>query len=197
MDDWIKNMRNRLKGCFKLNRVMVSDYTLEQYIDYLKRVEGYANKVGEKFYPYDSPEGGLKTIGYGYKLKTLEEQNTYEKTGLSEREVQDLLRHEAQLSFIKAKNFCISRNRKWSDVDDRLKYALADYCFNLGGLEKFPTTAKFLMHNNVDGVLEDDPGRPGFKQYERVFRDPEGKRRRLGRNKEFYKEFLQPYMEQA
>jgi hypothetical protein len=30
-----------------------------------------------------------------------------------------------------------------------------------------------------------------------VFRDPEGKRRRLGRNKEFYNEFLKPYMEKA
>ena len=57
-------MRFRPLACFKLNRVMVSDYTLEEYIDYLKRVEGYANKVGDKFFPYDSPEGGLKTIGY-------------------------------------------------------------------------------------------------------------------------------------
>ena len=105
--------------------------------------------------------------------------------------------HEAQISVIKAKNYCISNDRKWTDVDDRMKYALADYCFNLGSLKKFPTTAKFLMHNNVHGAVEDDPGRPGFKQYERVFTDPEGKRRRLGRNKEFYKEFLQPYMEQV
>ena len=190
-------MRIRRNHNSKLGRVMKSNYTLDKYIVYLKRVEGYKNRVGDTFYPYEAPEGGLKTIGYGYKLKTLEEQNTYEKTGLSEREVEDLLLHEAQLSVVKAKNFCVSRDRKWSDVDDRLKYALADYCFNLGGLRKFPTTAKFLMHNNVDGVLEDDPGRPGFKQYERVFRDPEGKRRRLGRNKEFYKEFLQPYTEQA
>ena len=134
-------MRFRPLACFKLNRVMVSDYTLEEYIDYLKRVEGYANKVGGKFYPYDSPEGGLKTIGYGYKLKRLEEQNTYEKTGLSEREVEDLLLHEAQISFVKAKNHCISNNRKWTDVDDRMKYALSDYCFNLGSLKKIPTTA--------------------------------------------------------
>ena len=39
-------MRHRPLAFFKLNRVMVSDYTLEKYIDYLKRVEGYSNKVG-------------------------------------------------------------------------------------------------------------------------------------------------------
>ena len=176
---------------------MVSEYKIEDYLGYLKRVEGYANKVGDRFFPYDSPEGGLKTIGYGYKLKTLEEQNTFEKTGLSEKEVEDLLWHEAQVSLLKAKNYCLSKNAKWTEVDDRLKYALADFCFNLGGLKKFPTTAKHLMKNNVEGSIEDDPGRPGFKQYERVFRDPEGKRRRLGRNKEFYNEFLKPYMEKA
>ena len=54
-------------------------YSLNEYIDYLKRVEGYDNKVGDKFYPYDSPEGGLKTIGYGYKIKTLEETITFIK----------------------------------------------------------------------------------------------------------------------
>lgn len=131
----------------------------------------------------------MKTIGYGYKLKRLEEQNTYEKTGLSEREVEDLLLHEAQISFVKAKNYCISNNRKWTDVEDRMKYALSDYCFNLGSLKKFPTTAKFLMHNNVEGALEDDPGRPGFKQYERVFKDPEGKKEDWVEIKNFIKNF--------
>ena len=190
-------MRFRPLGCFKLQRVMVSEYKIEDYLGYLKRVEGYANKVGDRFFPYDSPEGGLKTIGYGYKLKTLEEQNTFEKTGLSEKEVEDLLWHEAKVSLLKAKNYCLSKNAKWTEVDDRLKYALADFCFNLGGLKKFPTTAKHLMKNKVEGAIEDDPGRPGFKQYERVFVDTEGKRQKLGRNKEFYNEFLKPYMEKA
>ena len=62
---------------------------------------------------------------------------------MSEREVEDLLLHEAQLSVVKAKNFCVSRDRKWSDVDDRLKYALADYCFNLGA-KKVPNYCKIL-----------------------------------------------------
>ena len=97
---------------------MVSEYKIEDYLGYLKRVEGYANKVGDRFFPYDSPEGGLKTIGYGYKLKTLEEQNTFEKTGLSEKEVEDLLWHEAQVSLLKAKNYCLSNNAKWTKVDD-------------------------------------------------------------------------------
>ena len=67
----------------KLRRVMKSNYTLDKYIVYLKRVEGYKNRVGDTFYPYESPEGGLKTIGYGYKIKSLEEQNVLEKTGMS------------------------------------------------------------------------------------------------------------------
>ena len=80
-------------------------YSIKEYIDYLKRVEGYANKVGDKFFPYDSPEGGLKTIGYGYKIKTLEEQNTLEKTGLSTTEVEEILQEEAEKSYRGAQKF--------------------------------------------------------------------------------------------
>jgi len=197
LDDWIKNMRNRRFLCNKLQRVMVSDYTLEQYIDYLKRVEGYENKVGDRFYPYPSPEGGLKTIGYGYKIKTIEEQNELEEKGMSVADVQKTLEHEAKVSFDKARAYCSFKEMSWDKVDARLQYALADYCFNLGSLKKFPTTAKYLLMNNVEGAMEDDPGRPGFKQYERVYRNTMGERKPLGRNKEFYKEFLKPYLEKA
>ena len=98
-------------------------YSLNEYIDYLKRVEGYDNKVGDKFYPYDSPEGGLKTIGYGYKIKTLEEQNTLEKTGLSSTEVDDLLLEEAEHSYQKAKKFCEQKNYNWEATELRLRFA--------------------------------------------------------------------------
>ena len=69
----------------KFFRDMASNYTLDEYINYLKRVEGYKNKVGDKFFPYDSPEGGLKTIGYGYKIRTDKEELLLEAKGLTER----------------------------------------------------------------------------------------------------------------
>jgi len=187
-------MRFRVLSGIKFFRDMVSNYTLEEYLGYLKRVEGFKNKVGENFYPYDSPEGGLKTIGYGYKIKTLSEQNALEKAGMSIQEVENTLEIEAQLSLVKAKKYCIAKGAKWDEVDDRLKYSLADYCFNIGNLRGFPTTSKCLMNNDVEGALEDDPTREGFKHYERVYKDPEGNRKPLGRNKEFYKEFLEPYL---
>ena len=174
---------------------MVSDYTLEKYIDYLKRVEGFANKVGEIYYPYDSPEGGLKTIGYGYKIKTLSEQNALDKAGMTQREVDTKLNHEAIISYQKAKNYCYTKNVKRKTVHDRMKYALSDYCFNLGSLKKFPTTAKCLMNNDVKGAMDDDPTREGFQHYERIYTDPVGNKVRLGRNKTFYNEFLEPYLE--
>ena len=188
-------MRFRVLSGSKFFRDMVSDYTLEEYLGYLKRVEGFKNKVGEIFYPYDSPEGGLKTIGYGYKIRTLAEQNALEKAGMSILEVEHTLETEAILSLVSAKNYCIVKGAKWKNVDDRLKYALADYCFNIGNLKGFPTTSKCLMNNDVKGAIEDDPTREGFKHYERVYKDPKGNRKPLGRNKEFYKEFLQPYLE--
>tara|TARA_X000001388_G_scaffold74336_1_gene67169 strand:- start:304 stop:864 length:561 start_codon:yes stop_codon:yes gene_type:complete len=171
-------------------------YSLNEYIDYLKRVEGYDNKVGDKFYPYDSPEGGLKTIGYGYKIKTLEEQNTLEKTGLSSTEVDDILLEEAEHSYQKAKKFCEQKNYNWEATELRLRFALADICFNVGSLKDFPTTTKSLVNNNVAGAIADDPGRTGFKHYERTFRDKHGVRRTLARNKIFYREFLKPYVEE-
>ena len=187
-------MRFRVLSGSKFFRDMVSTYTLEKYLSYLKRVEGFKNKVDDTFYPYDSPEGGLKTIGYGYKIKTLSEQNALIKGGMSILEVEQTLETEALMSLVKAKNYCIAKNEKWKEVDDRLKYALADYCFNIGNLRGFPTTSKCLMHNDIKGAIEDDPTREGFKHYERVYRDTEGNRKTLGRNKEFYKEFLEPYL---
>tara|TARA_R100000700_G_C3174463_1_gene149109 strand:+ start:1246 stop:1833 length:588 start_codon:yes stop_codon:yes gene_type:complete len=194
LDDRIKNMRFRAITGVKFFRAMVSNYTLEQFIDYLKRVEGYKNKVGDRFFPYDSPEGGLKTIGYGYKIRTNKEQEQLEIDGMSEQEVEDVLRHEIEVSLSKAENYANKKNFAWEKVDERLKYALADYCFNIGSLKKFPTTSKCLMNNDVKGAIEDDPTREGFKHYERIFKDSSGKRQRLGRNKEFYKEFLEPYI---
>jgi len=187
-------MRFRAITGVKFFRAMVSNYTLEQFIDYLKRVEGYKNKVGDRFFPYDSPEGGLKTIGYGYKIRTDKEQEQLEIDGMSEQEVEDVLRHEIEVSLSKAEHYANKNNFEWEKVDERLKYALADYCFNIGSLKKFPTTSKCLMNNDVKGAIEDDPTREGFKHYERIFKDSNGKRQRLGRNKEFYKEFLEPYI---
>ena len=89
-------MRLRMITGSKFFRAMVSNYTLEQFIDYLKRVEGYKNKVGDVFYPYDSPEGGLKTIGYGYKIRTDKEQLLLEAKGISEKEKELKLKHEAE-----------------------------------------------------------------------------------------------------
>ena len=70
-----------------------------------------------------------------------------EAKGISENEMEIKLMHEAELSLIKAKNYVIANNVDWRSVDDRLKYALADYCFNVGNLKGFPTTSKCLMFN--------------------------------------------------
>ena len=169
-------------------------YTKEEYISYLKRVEGYKNKVGDIFFPYDSPEGGLKTIGYGYKIKTREEQEHLEMYGLSSTEVEEQLSEEAEISFQKAQKFCEQKNYDWHKVDDKLKYALADICFNVGSLKQFPTTTKCLANNDVEGAVADDPGRKGFKHYERTFKDSNGNRKTLARNKIFFKEFLESYL---
>ena len=179
----------------KLRRVMKSNYTLDKYIVYLKRVEGYKNRVGDTFYPYESPEGGLKTIGYGYKIKSLEEQNVLEKTGMSDYEVEEKLIEEAGISLYKAERYCNKKNYDWSKIDKKLKYALADICFNVGSLRTFPTTTKCLSNNDVMGAVDDDPTRKGFKHYERTFKDADGNRRGLARNKIFYKEFLESYVE--
>jgi GH24 family phage-related lysozyme (muramidase) len=187
-------MRFRIKTGSKFFRDMASSYTLGEFISYLKKVEGFKNKVGDTFYPYDSPEGGLKTIGYGYKIRTLSEQSAFEKGGMSILEVEQTLENEAHMSLVKAKNYCIAKGTQWKKVDNRLKYALADYCFNIGNLKGFPTTSNCLMNNDVKGAIEEDPTREGFKHYERVYKDTKGNRKPLGRNKEFYKEFLEPYI---
>ena len=78
-------MRFRTMTGIKFFRDMSSRYTLEEFLIYLKKVEGFKNKIGDIFYPYDSPEGGLKTIGYGYKIKTYKEQLLLEAKGISEK----------------------------------------------------------------------------------------------------------------
>ena len=49
--------------------------------DFIKAVENPAQvgKKGDVWFPHDSPEGGLPTLGYGHKL-TLEENDNQQRS---------------------------------------------------------------------------------------------------------------------
>lgn len=179
-------------------------------IKYMKSVEnaGRIGYKGGKWYPHESPEGGLPTIAYGHKLKP-EEVVKFSK-GISEKDAESLLVRDLEL----AKNIVSNYHDKWKKeylqklqitakrnpdspqakfvsnmtidspifkLDRTQVEMLIDYAFNLGKLSGFP--------NFADAVFRKD-WTTAKAEYKRSYKDSAGVKHELGRNKDFYQTYL-------
>lgn len=152
-----------------------------KFIDYIKSVEN-GGKVGfknGKWFPHKSPEGGSRTIAYGHKIISGEENQF--SNGISDSAAEKLL--IADLSNAKRKVY--SDIKKMFSVqvplDFRQEEMLTDYTYNLGTLTGFPKFVRAVLNREWNTAK---------KEYVRSFKDSGGERHTLARNKAFFDVFL-------
>ena len=157
--------------------------------EFIKAVENPAQvgKKGDVWFPHDSPEGGLPTLGYGHKL-TLEEnedQLVYCINilhGCSDEEIDEILEEDIKAASSVAEK-CVPEFNTLSETKQDM---LIEFAFNLGyGLKQFKKFIKALIDDDWDTVK---------KEYKRFYRTPDGQLQEVkNRNEEFYKYFLSRY----
>jgi len=154
--------------------------------EFIKAVENPAQvgKKGDVWFPHDSPEGGLPTLGYGHKL-TLEEnedQLVYCINilhGCSDEEIDEILEEDIKAASSVAEK-CVPEFNTLSETKQDM---LIEFAFNLGyGLKQFKKFIKALIDDDWDTVK---------KEYKRFYRTPDGQLQEVKhRNEEFCKYFL-------
>ena len=140
-----------------------------------------------KFYPYyfknsDGTVESEATIGFG--MKGADVYETY-KEGMSLEEAEDGRKKDIDNSLRKTKIFIDANYGKGSydKLDNREKFMLADFTYNLGRLSKYPKFADAIMTNNFDEALA---------QY--IRKDQEGGTE-LARNDAYLNTYLQPWID--
>jgi GH24 family phage-related lysozyme (muramidase) len=97
--------------------------------------------IKKRWYPHPSPEGGLKTIAFGHKCKTAQEQADFERTGLSDAEANALLQNDMKDAEAKAKRLV----QTYDTVPVATQQALINACYRGElGTSKTPTTLKLM-----------------------------------------------------
>lgn len=97
--------------------------------------------IKKRWYPHPSPEGGLKTIGFGHKCKTAQEQADFERTGLTDAEATALLQADLVTAEATAKRLVKSYNK----LPVTAQQALINACFRGElGTDKTPTTLDLM-----------------------------------------------------
>jgi LysM repeat protein/GH24 family phage-related lysozyme (muramidase) len=105
------------------------------------------NEKKKRWYPHPSPEGGLKTIGYGHKIQSAAEQSMYERNGLSDAEAEELFRDNLKTAEAKAKLLINTYDKLPTEV----KQALINACYRGElGTKKTPNTLKLMNQGKWD-----------------------------------------------
>lgn len=159
----------------------------DSFFDFICSVENapLKNTKDPKYIVHDSPEGGLKTIGYGHKLnvmeKTLRAVYGMDIDLLSEDQCQHIL--AVDLSDVQRS---LSQTvPAWEKRSLRQQEMLTDFQFNLGSVAGvFPKFYAAVLSRDLDTQRA---------EYERKYRDSERRWHPLKeRNKLFYARYLSP-----
>jgi GH24 family phage-related lysozyme (muramidase) len=137
-------------------------YTTE-FLEKLKKWEngiksGWDDKK-KRWYPHPSPEGGLKTIGYGHKCKTAQEQADFERTGLSEAEAVALLKSDLESAAKKAEALV----PKFTSLPDTVKQALTNAAYR-GEIKSTHKTVKLMNQGNWKAAASEYLQNAEYKQ---------------------------------
>ena len=169
--------------------MLVSDQ--EWFLDFLKEAEGAGGFDGALFHPYDSPEGGEKTVGYGHKLNDPVvvidgEEIDLRTTPLTKEQAEKLLAQDVKLAELKARQEYTQAGNpagaEWEQLPPSYRAILTDIAFNVGTLMDkegggfgWPKLAEAMKKGDPNGIA---------KEASRTFVDPKtGERKPLkGRN---------------
>jgi GH24 family phage-related lysozyme (muramidase) len=175
-------------------QAQIVDPVDDRFINYIERVEGYETGKGKTPFRYESPEGGLDTVGLGHKLTQDEidsnsvygfDLDTLTKEQVKEIFREDLIKYEKMLkSDLKTnyKEYEMEQPIDYDTLNQKQKEMFLDFTFNLGSLKSFP---KF-----TEAVLKGDMA-TARKEYKRYFENDKGEVKEVkDRNEQFFKTYL-------
>jgi len=122
----------------------------DQFIEYLKRVEGQSGLQPEGHYvPAASLEGGSPTIGYGHKLGPGEHVES-----MGQESAIALLKDDARYAELLARRRVDSAFGEgiFGAMDANRRRMLTDFAFNLGPsfADKFPKLTRAIVENDLE-----------------------------------------------
>jgi GH24 family phage-related lysozyme (muramidase) len=175
-------------------QAQIVDPVDDRFINYIERVEGYKTGKGKTPFRYESPEGGLDTVGLGHKLTQDEidsnsvygfDLDTLTKEQVKEIFREDLIKYEKMLkSDLKTnyKEYEMEQPIDYDTLNQKQKEMFLDFTFNLGSLKSFP---KF-----TEAVLKGDMA-TARKEYKRYFENDKGEVKEVkDRNEQFFETYL-------
>jgi LysM repeat protein/GH24 family phage-related lysozyme (muramidase) len=142
---------------------MESVYTpefLEKIMRWENSIKSGWNEQKKRWYPHPSPEGGLKTIAYGHKCKTAQEQNDFEQKGLSETEAVALLKADLESAAKKAQALV----PKFPALPDTVKQALTNAAFR-GEIKSTHRTIELMNANNWSEAAKEYLNNKDYKEH--------------------------------
>jgi hypothetical protein len=133
-------------------------YPTDSYIKQL-RLQENAGKTGykqDKFYPYNSVEGGTPTIAYGHKLTKEEVAKKMYQNGLTEEEATALLKKDLESHVNTARR---TYNKKYGEnafnsVPEDMQNLLVDYSYTGTGVNVFPNFHNAIYNYSVADTPE-------------------------------------------
>jgi GH24 family phage-related lysozyme (muramidase) len=172
-------------------RTASSAQRLRKFLKFLVKVEGLPRgdkrfpltASPDKFFPYKDP-AGLWTIGYGHLIGDGSSPEGFEQ-GLTKQEVNVFLARDAATSMKQARSAV--GEEAWSQIDERRRYMLTDFAFNLGPEfnKKVMSSGRLGFPKFTAAVLSGDD-ETARRESKRFFTDPSTKEKvPLGRNKDF------------
>lgn len=191
---WLSNLvdvyeeNKRIAEWVKSDRGYKGEYATQKMIDRIREVEnskgnprGGWDKSTGRWYPHDSPEGGAKTVAYGFKLlgdspaDALVEKQGY----LTDQQAEEILQKNA-VRYLEGAKRVYDSTFKAGDFDKLSPYSqsiLGDFHYS-PGLTKFPKLMNAFHEGDMRGILNN------YKRY-LTFTDILNRKRKreLGRNK--------------
>lgn len=133
-------------------------YPTDSYIKQL-RLQENAGKTGyknDKFFPYNSVEGGTPTIAYGHKLTKDEVTKKMYQNGLSEEEATALLKKDLESHVNTARR---TYNKKYGEnafnsVPEDMQNLLVDYSYTGTGINTFPNFHNAIYNYSIADTPE-------------------------------------------
>jgi len=150
------------------------------FLNYMKNVEngilkGY-DRSKNLWFPHESYEGGLPTIGYGHKIKTKNELNRMNR-GVTDSEINRMLTQDLETAKKSVEDYIEKRYKVKLMLEKNQQEMLVDFAFHLGSLDKFPEFTEAVLKKDWNTVK---------KEYKRHARGKE----LTGRNDSFYQRYL-------
>ena len=143
----------------------------DSFIGFVKNLENDSHSGWKqcRWYPYPSFEGGMPTIGYGYKIRSRQELRSLRRNGLSDQEANDLLVSELNESWYIAQEFvCVNYDVELGCLSLQQQEILTEFVFNVGDLNLFPVFTFAVIRYDIACMADNYKRSAKHNGHERV-----------------------------